>query len=156
METLSQVCGGDVVAGYSSATPTFSHYSAQQTAPADSLAPGWLNINAEKLFTSSSQRISKAYRFPTKEQNDTLSSLYFSSHTCHTWNLTLTPTHTQETCFLSGTERFTTQDTVPSNLSWRQTQSSGATFNGCWIEKQLKPEWLISVFVFQCLIKDTN
>lgn len=49
-------------------------------------------------------------------------------------------------------------DTVPSTLSWRRTQSSDATVNDCWIERQLKLEWLISVFcfVFHFLIKDSD
>ncbi|KAM7385431.1 hypothetical protein PAMP_001514 [Pampus punctatissimus] len=45
--------GGDIECGLwgcfcqcePSATPTCSDYSTEQTAPADSLAPGWLNIN---------------------------------------------------------------------------------------------------------------
>lgn len=68
MLSLILSLGGDIESGLwccfcqfkPSATPTCSDYTTEQTAPADSLAPGWLNINVENLCTSSSQRISKA------------------------------------------------------------------------------------------------
>ena len=67
------------------------------------LAPGRLNINVEKLCTSSSQRIHnhaicKTIPGNTKGRNDTtsLGLSFISLSMCGTWHLIWTPTNTEE------------------------------------------------------------
>jgi len=151
MATLTQVC---VVV----ATPTRSHYSTEQTAPADdSRAPGWLNINLEKFCTSSSQRLSNANVFPNIPRNTERKIILLL------WSVALEtsselPQTLRKHVFCYKMVPRVHGDTVPFSFSWCRNPVKRCNLYGWWSEKQLKPEWCISVclFVFRCLIKGTD